>query len=258
MAMKCCTKVETAKERCPIVFQGHPSNFKVTRYKTSPILTQIGRFRTIGGSQLSNPSDLPCWLCSHHRIIMKFSGVITTDQGDVHAKGQGQRSKVKVTEVTTQLSRFQTVTPVWIHIWWWNDIYSLILLRRGALLFLAATKQLYKWYFPSVRLSVTPFWLCSHHRIMKFSGVITNDWRKVHAKGQGQRSKVKVTEVTTQLNRFRTVTPVWIHIWWWNDAYSLMLLRRGALLFFKVIRQISRSHGSKNRRLWPRLGVSGL
>ena len=129
--------------------------------------------------------------------------------------------------------------------------------------FLAATKQLYKWYFPSVcpsvRPSVTPFWLCSHHRIiMKFSGVITNDESKVHAKGQGQRSKVKVTEVTTQLNRFRTVTPVWIHIWWWNDAYSLMLLRRGALLFFKVIRQISRSHCSKIRRIWPRLGVSGL
>ena len=137
--------------------------------------------------------------------------------------------------------------------------------------FLAATKQLYKWYFPSVRLSVrpsvcpsvrlsvTPFWLCSHLRIiMKFSGVITNDQSKVHAKGQGQRSKVKVTEVTTQLNRFRTVTPVWIEIWWWNDANSLMLLTRGALLFFKVIRQIWRSHGSKNRRIWPRLGVSGL
>ena len=60
MAMKCCTKLETAKERCPIVFQGHPSNFKVTRDKTSPILTQIGRFRTTGRSQLSNPSDLPC------------------------------------------------------------------------------------------------------------------------------------------------------------------------------------------------------
>ena len=60
MAMRCCTKLQTAKERCPIVFQGHPSNFKVTRDKTSPILTQIGRFRTIGRSQLSNPSDLPC------------------------------------------------------------------------------------------------------------------------------------------------------------------------------------------------------
>ena len=111
----------------------------------------------------------------------------------------------------------------------------------------------------SVCLSVTPFWLCSRHRIiMKFSGVITNDKSDVHAKGQGQRSKVKVTEVNTQLNRFRTVTPVWIHIWWWNDAYSLMMLRRGALLFLKVIRQISRSHGSKKRRILPRLGDSGL
>ena len=141
--------------------------------------------------------------------------------------------------------------------------YGMFVVMLQELAFLAATKQLYEWYFLSVclsvRLSVTPFWLCSHHRIiMKFSGVITTDQRNVHAKGQGQRSTVKVTEVTTQLNRFRTVTPVWIHIWWWNDAYSLMLLRRGALLFLKVIRQISRSHGSKNRRIWPRLGISGL
>ena len=109
---------------------------------------------------------------------------------------------------------------------------------------------------PSVCLSlcpsVTPFWLCSHYRIiMKFSGVITRDQGKVHAKGQGQKSKVKVTEVTTQLNRFWTVTPVWIHIWWWNDTYSLMLLWKGALLFLKVIRQISRSHGAKINKFDP-------
>ena len=187
MAMKCCTKLETAKKRCPIVFQGHPSNFKVTLDKTSPILTQIGRFRTIGRSQLSNPSDLPCFSCDQAALQMVFSVCL------------------------------------------------------------------------SVRPSVTHFSLCSHHRIiMKFSGVIINDQCKVHANNQGQKSKVKATEVTTQLNRFRTVTQVWIHLWWWNDAYSLMLLRRGALLFFKVIRQISRSHGSKNLRIWPRLGVSGL
>ena len=69
--------------------------------------------------------------------------------------------------------------------------------------FLTATKQLYKCYSPSVCQSVrlSHFWLCSnHHIIMKFSGVITNNQSKVHAKGQGQRSKVKVTEVITQLN----------------------------------------------------------
>ena len=129
--------------------------------------------------------------------------------------------------------------------------------------FLAATKQLYKWYFPSVclsvRLSVTPISPCSHHHIIiKFSGVITMVKSDVHAKGQGQRSKVKVTEVNTQLSRFRTLTLVWIHIWQWNHAHSWKQHRRGALLFFKVIRQISRSHGSKKRRIWPRLGVSGL
>ena len=31
MATKWCTKLEVALKRCPIVFQGHPSNFKVAR-----------------------------------------------------------------------------------------------------------------------------------------------------------------------------------------------------------------------------------
>ena len=62
--------------------------------------------------------------------------------------------------------------------------------------------------------------------------------QKVKVRGQRSRS-----EVNAQLSRFQTVTPVWFHIWRWNDAQSLMLLRRGALLFFKVNRQISRSHG---------------
>ena len=95
----------------------------------------------------------------------------------------------------------------------------------------------------SVRPSVTPFSQCSCNRIiMNFSRLITNDRSDVHAKGQDQTSRVKVTEVKTQFSRFRAVTPVWIHIWWWNVAQNLMLVRRGVLLFFKVIRQISRSH----------------
>ena len=31
MATKCCTKLEVAQKRYPIVFEAHPSNFKVTR-----------------------------------------------------------------------------------------------------------------------------------------------------------------------------------------------------------------------------------
>ena len=132
---------------------------------------------------------------------------------------------------------------------WWQIIFSC---DQAAIWLVQSVR-------PSVCPSVTPFSPCFHDRIiMKFSGVITMVKSDVHAKGQGQRSKVKVTEVNTQLSRFWTLTPVWIHIWQWNHAHSWKQQRRGALLFFKVIRQISRSHGSKNRQIWPRLGVSGL
>ena len=86
------------------------------------------------------PSVTPFWQCSCHCIIVKFSGIITIDRHDVHAKGQ--RSKVKVTEVMTLFSCFRTVTPVWIHIWQWNDAQSLMLLRRGILLFFKVIRQI--------------------------------------------------------------------------------------------------------------------
>ena len=57
-------------------------------------------------------------------------------------------------------------------------------------------------------------------------------------------------------SRFSTVTPAWFDIWWWNDAQSLMLLMRGALLFFKVIPQISRSHRAKNADFDPNLAFT--
>ena len=99
-------------------------------------------------------------------------------------------------------------------------------------LFLAAAKQLYEWFSPSVPPSHTFFTMFPssyHHEIL---GVITNDRSDVHAKGKGQRSKVKVTEVETKLSCLQTVTPFWIHIWQWNDGQSLMWLRRGALIAF--------------------------
>ena len=93
MAMKCCTKLETAKKRCPIVFQGHPSNFKVTRDKTSPILTQIERFRTIGRSQLSNPSDLPCSIivrvCHSLKTMYNRSVIITCKLWGMYCQDSG-------------------------------------------------------------------------------------------------------------------------------------------------------------------------
>ena len=71
-------------------------------------------------------------------------------------------------------------------------------------------------------------------------------------------TRLNFFSIFTQIGLFRTVTPVWIHQWLWNDAQSLMLLRRGALLFSKVIRHISRSHGTKYYQFRPELSISGL
>ena len=53
--------------------------------------------------------------------------------------------------------------------------------------------------------------------------------QKIKVRDQRPRSQ----EVMTPSSHFRTVTSVWIHIWQWNDEQSLMLLRRGALLFLQ-------------------------
>ena len=47
MALKWCTKLNVAKKMCPIVFQGHLLNFKVTRDNELSILTRTERFRTV-------------------------------------------------------------------------------------------------------------------------------------------------------------------------------------------------------------------
>ena len=81
--------------------------------------------------------------CLPHRIITKFSGVITIYKGD--AKSQGHRSKVKVTLIKTtfaQIWEFPTMSPVWIHSWLRNDAQCFKWHRRGALLFLDVIRQI--------------------------------------------------------------------------------------------------------------------
>ena len=77
----------------------------------------------------------------------------------------------------------------------------------------------------SIRLSVCPsvchtfitmFPSSYHHDIFR-SFYQWHNWCPCKRSG----SKVKVTEVKTPLDRFRTVSPVWIHRWLWNDAERL-------------------------------------
>ena len=72
------------------------------------------------------------------------------------------------------------------------------------------------------------------------------------------RSKVKVTEVMTPFSHFQTVTPVCFHIWWWNDAQSLMLLRRVPYCSSRSSVKFQGHTAKKNCRFWPKLAVSRL
>ena len=82
------------------------------------------------------------------------------------------------------------------------------------------------WYTPIINWLI--YWLFQDFGIKSsltdrilFEHIAARTKRDVDAKGQSQWSKVKVTEVKTQLNRFRTVTPVWIHQWLRSDEQSL-------------------------------------
>ena len=118
------------------------------------------------------PSVTPVWLCSNHCITIKFSGFLPVTEVTSIKKVKVRYQKVKVTEVNTQLSRFRTVTSVWIHIWWWNDAQNLVLFKRYALLVylfqsqrsLPLTKLLWYWVHPCQRVGSylivcqVPYW----------------------------------------------------------------------------------------------------
>ena len=150
--------------------------------------------------------------------------------------------------------------------WWWYiesliDISPVDNSRNISIIFVSCDQAALRMAI-SVCLSVCPS-VCDtfltmfppsyHHEIFRSY----YQWPK-WCPCKRSRSKVKVTEVKTQLNRFRTVTPVWIHIWWWNDGQSLMMLRRGALLFLRSSVKFQGHTAKKNRQFWPKLGVSGL
>ena len=61
---------------------------------------------------------------------------------------QGHPSNFKVTSdkkkspILNRIEYFETLTPVWIHQWIWNDAQSLTYYRRGALLFCEVIHQI--------------------------------------------------------------------------------------------------------------------
>ena len=124
-----------------------------------------------------------------------------------------RHTATKKSSFFTQIGRFRTVTPSWIHIWLCTNIE--VAEKRCPIVFQSHLSNL----------------------------MDTGD---------------KKSPILTRIGRFRTVTYVWINWWLWHDAQSLKQHRRGLLLFFKVIREISRSHGTRNHWFWPKLSVSNF
>ena len=87
-------------------------------------------------------------------------------------------------------------------------------------------------------------------------GEVPYCFSKSTVKFQGQTGQK--SPILTRIGRFQTVIPVLNHRWLRNNAESLKYHRRDVLLFFKVIRQIPRSHRTQIRRFWPEFGISGL
>ena len=153
----------------------------------------------------------------------------------------------------SQLSGSRTVTPVWIHIWWWYDTQSLMILKRDAILFFKVIRQISRvtrpkksWFLTQIRCFRTVDPVCIHQ-------CLRND---------AQSLKRCPNVLQGHLSNFKVTRDKKNH-WFWptlgvsgcNSSLNSLLAmkwctkleahRRGALLFFKVMHQISRSHGTK-------------
>ena len=90
MATKWCSKLEVVLKRCPIVFQGHTSNSKVTGLKNRWFWPKLaGRFRTVSSVWISwwiwNDTQIKAW-CSIEDVPYYFSGSSIKFQGHTGEK----------------------------------------------------------------------------------------------------------------------------------------------------------------------------
>ena len=131
---------------------------------------------------------------------------------------QGHTSHCKVirlqkSSILTQIRRFRTVTPVWIHQWLRNDAKF------------EATKK---------RCPIV------------FEGHLSN--LKV--------IRLQKSSILTQIRRFRTVTPVWIHQWLRNDAKFEATKKRCPIVFEGHLSNLKVTRLKKIVDFDPNLGSS--
>ena len=205
-------KAYCSTEEVPYYFSGSSIKFQGHTGWKIDDLNPIS-VRLLGRSQHSNPSDLPCL-----RSSVKF-------QGHTGRKINNFDSNWAFLDCNSDLNSRMAMK--------WHKAYRSMKFMPYCF-----------WLRPLI--SVRP----SSHLFDNITVIVSYYHWQMWC--PCKRSRSKVTEVMTPYSCFRTVTPVWIHIWWW------WCTKLGALLFSKVIHQILRSHGTKNRQFWLELSVSGL
>ena len=130
-------------------------------------------------------------------------------RSSIKFQGHTGQKTVDLTPFSAFWVRFRMITQEGIDRWLWNCTNSVKRYGRGSLLFFKVIRKISRSHGPNIM----PFW-----------------------------------HVFNNLGPFRIVTQIRIHIWSLNDTHSFQTYRRGSLLIFKVIRQISRSHGPKKLR----------
>ena len=143
---------------------------------------------------------------------MPFSGLVTMVKSNVHAKGQGRRSKVKVTAVKSNLgwfgafpdhnSSFNSHMTISLYI-------GLLVIHEGI-----------------------PIDFQGHPSIFKVT-------------------RAEKVSILPRFERFRTITIVWIYIWKWNLAQGFYRYRKISLLFSRSSVEFQGHMGRKGDNLAP-------
>ena len=106
--------------RASIKFQGH-SGQKIADFDPNWAFPDCN-------SSLNSPMALK-WCTKLNVVLKRFPIVFHSDPSNFKVIGD------KKSPILIQIGHFQTVNPVWIQWWVWNDAQSLMQHRRAALLF---------------------------------------------------------------------------------------------------------------------------
>ena len=132
-------KTWSSIEEVSYCFQGHPSNFKVTRDKK---IADFDHNRAFPGCNSSLNSPMALKWCTNLNVVFKRCPIVF-HRHPSNFKVTGDKKK---TPILTLIGRFRTVTPVWIQWWLWNGLQSLKQHRRDTLLFFKVTRQISRSY----------------------------------------------------------------------------------------------------------------